>query len=169
MYNDEKKMKETSRLVWGFTLLELLIVVAIISIIVGVSLFSLSKYRNRGILDSTTRKISALLREAQSRSSAQESGTMWGVHFENSTNTPAFYALFSGTYGTSTVVDRYALPSLVSYSTSSIAQGSFKEVSFAQGSGIPFLSSSITLFLSVGGTTIASSAINISGSGLIGY
>ncbi len=155
----------------GFTLIELTIVVVIIAIISGVSLLSLSKYRNKSNLDSATRQISALLREAQSRSGAQESGVAWGVHFENATTSP-FYALFSGTYNAtsaSTILEKYTLPNLISYTTSSISQGSYIEVSFAQVSGLPASSSSIGLVLLVRGATIASSTISVSQSGLIGY
>ncbi|OGZ53571.1 MAG: hypothetical protein A3B25_00515 [Candidatus Ryanbacteria bacterium RIFCSPLOWO2_01_FULL_48_26] len=153
----------------GFSLIELLIVTAIIVIISGVSLLNLLGSRNRTNLDSSVRKISALLREAQSRSVAQESGVMWGVHFQNNTSTAPFYALFYDTYGSSTVVEQYILPSLVSYATSSIGQGSSLEITFAQISGFPSASTSVALVLTVGGTVATSSVVRVSSSGLIGY
>lgn len=161
--------KETSRWVRGFTLVETIIVIAIMAVIVAISLFSLLGYRNRANLDSTVRKVSALLREAQSRSVAQESGAAWGVHFENSTNTMPFYALFYDLYGSSTVVERYSLPNLVGYATSSLGQGSSTEITFAQISGLPSASTSLTLNLVIGGAVTTSSIIRISNSGLVGY
>ncbi len=153
----------------GFSLIELAVVIVIIIVVFGVSFVNLLGSKNRANLDSSTRKISALLREAQSRSAVQESGSMWGVHLENSTNTTPFYALFYGAYGTSTVVERYPLPNLISYSTSSIGQGSSLEITFAQLSGFPSASTSVTLNLLSGGTVVTSSVIRVSSSGLIGY
>ncbi|MEK7507861.1 MAG: prepilin-type N-terminal cleavage/methylation domain-containing protein, partial [Patescibacteria group bacterium] len=153
----------------GFSLIEFAIVIVLIIIVSGVSLINLLGSRNRANLDSSARKISAMLREAQSRSAVQESGSAWGVHFENSTNTAPFYALFYNSYGASTAVERYPLPNLVSYATSSISQGSFLEITFAQISGFPSASTSVILVLKIGGTTVTSSVVRVSSSGLIGY
>ena len=153
----------------GFSLIELLIVVAIIALVSGVSFINILGSRNRTNLDSSARKISALLREAQSRSTAQEFGITWGVHFENSTNATPFYALFYNSYSASSVVERYTLPNLVGYATSSLGQGSSTEITFAQISGFPSASTSLTLNLVVGGAVVTSSIIRVSSSGLVGY
>lgn len=153
----------------GFSLIEMIIVIAIIAIIAAVSLFNLTRSKNRTTLDSTTRQISALLREAQNRSMSQDSGNTWGVHFENSTNTTPFYSLFYNSYGASTTIGRYTLPNLVRYSTSSLGQGSSTEITFMQISGFPSASTSITLNLVIGGAVSTSSVIRISSNGLVGY
>lgn len=154
---------------YGFTLVEIIIVIAIIAIIGVVSLANLARYKNQTNLTSATRQISALLREAQSRSSVQESERTWGVHFENSTNKAPFYALFYDTYSSSTIVEQYTLPNLVSYATSSVGLGSSIEVTFAQISGFPSASASITLNLMLGGVVTTSSIIGVSSSGLVEY
>src|SRR5262245_22356553 len=117
----------------GYTLAELLVVIGLITVLEVVSLASLVSRRNRSQLTSTTSTMAGLLREAQSRSAAQSSDTNWGVHFDN--GTPAFFALFSGTYAANRIAGYYALPGWVAYSTSSIAAGSYAEVTFTQISG----------------------------------
>ncbi len=153
----------------GFSLVEMIIVIAIIAIVATVSLINLRGFRSRTDLNSSVQKISALLREAQSRSGAQESGKIWGVHFENSISVAPFYALFYDTYGSTTVIERYALPNMIGYSASSISRGSSTTITFSQISGFPSASTSITLVFSVGGTAVTSSVIRISSSGLIWY
>ena len=153
----------------GFTIIETIIVIAIIAIIAVVSLFNLVGYKNRAELDSAVRQVSALLREAQSRSAVYESGKTWGVHFENATATAPFYALFYSPYSSSTVVKYYAFPNLVKYATSSLGIGSSTEITFTPLSGLPSASTSLVFVLSVGGSVTTSSAVVVSGSGLIRY
>lgn len=153
----------------GFSLVEIILVSAIIGILAAVSITNLVGRRGREELNSTTRKIVSLLREAQSRSISQASSTAWGVHFENSTSTAPFYALFASTYASNTVVGYYSLPSSIRYATSSIAQGSSLNVSFAQITGLPLNSASIVLELVSGGRVSASSTIVVQNSGAISY
>ncbi len=74
----------------GFTLVELMMVMAIIvvvSLVVGIFLTTFSKKRH---LQSTTGAIVSLLRSAQQRSIIQENGKYWGVKFENLTTDNRF-------------------------------------------------------------------------------
>jgi prepilin-type N-terminal cleavage/methylation domain-containing protein len=152
----------------GYTLVEMLVVVAIITVLALVSIMNFTSRRNQTHLSATASSMVALLREAQSRSVSQLSSTVWGVHFENSTTTSPFFSLFSTTYSSSSHVSYYALPTWVGYDPSSIAPGSFAEVRFAQISGSASGSSSISIYLIQGGSQ-GSSTISISGAGAISY
>jgi type II secretory pathway pseudopilin PulG len=156
----------------GFTAVELLIMLGFVVVLGIVIMPALLGRRSRIELDNTTRQIGSLLREAQSRSMAQASSTSWGVRFENSTTTAPFYALFATSYSTGTVIGYYRLPATVRFATSSIAQGSFLEIIFAQNTGLPSTSTSIILELrggSGGGPAIASSTVNVNTNGLISF
>ncbi len=166
---DYSQLGENARRRSGFSMIEILIVVAFTLVLAGTLAFNLVGYRNRTNLDSAAKQISALLRTAQSRSAAQESSAAWGVYLENSAAAPPFYALFRGTYSSSTTEGRYTLPAAVNYSTSSIAEGSSLEVTFAPISGAPSAAVSITLNLSAGGSIIATSTITVSSSGLVSF
>ena len=152
----------------GYTLVEMLVVVAIVTILALVSMMNFVGRRNQAHLSATASSMAALLREAQSRSVSQSSSTIWGVHFENSTTTSPFFSLFSTAYSSSSRISYYAFPAWVGYDPSSVAPGSFAEVSFAQVSGAASGSSSISIYLIQSGTQ-ASSTISISGAGAISY
>jgi len=133
-------------------MIETLVVLGVITLITVVALATLLGRRSRVELDNTTKQITALLREAQSRSVSQEGGTVWGVHFENSTGTAPFYALFKGgTYSATSVVGYYRLPTSVQYSSSSISQGGSLNITFSQISGIPSTSTTLGINQVVGG------------------
>jgi type II secretory pathway pseudopilin PulG len=153
----------------ALSLIEIITVAAIAVILSVVGFSSLVSNRSRLTLDSTTKQITALLREAQSRSTAQEGGTIWGVRLDNNTSTP-FYALFKTSYSSSSEIGHYGLPVNVKYATSSISQGSSVNITFSQISGQPSTSTSITVNLTgSGGAIISNSTITISSSGLIGF
>jgi type II secretory pathway pseudopilin PulG len=150
----------------GFTVLEVSLVIFIGAMLAALLISSLTGFRNRNDFDDTSKKMAALLREAQSRSLARASSTAWGVHFENSTSTTPFYALFSGTYGTSTRVGYYPLPPSVSYVTSSLNTGSSTEITFAQITGAASASTTIVIKMSASGV---SSTIAVASSGAVRY
>jgi prepilin-type N-terminal cleavage/methylation domain-containing protein len=151
----------------GFSLIELLTVMGIIVILGGVVLVSLTRRRNTVELNTTTQKVASLLREAQSRSVNQASSSAWGVHFDNTVATQGFYALFSGTYSTSSRDTDYGLPTSLHLATSSVAVGSSAEVTFAQISGLATGSTTIGLYMV--NTPVNSTTITISSSGAVSY
>lgn len=152
----------------GFTIIELVVVMAILVVIVVVSVVSLSGSRAKEDIMSATQQIAASLREAQSDSVSDEKGTAWGVYFSNSTATQPFYAFISSsTYSTSTTVGYYQLPRTVVYATSTLAQGATLTISFTPIIGTASVSTTIGL-LSVAQSTI-SSTIMISSSGAVSY
>jgi Tfp pilus assembly protein FimT len=134
------------RLTIGATLVEMIVVMAIIAIITAVAVADLARRRSQsGELDGTRKQMVALLREAQSRSVQQASSTSWGVHFDNSV-TPPFYALFAGTYGTSSRVTYVRLPAGVAYVTSTVPASSTVNITFSQISGAVSASTSIGIY-----------------------
>lgn len=115
-------------------------VVAAIGIFVAPNLFNSKNSRD---VNNTVTQIVTVLRDAQSRSATQTQGTSWGVYFSNATDTPAFFALYSGSYSSTTVVNSYLLPRNICYS--SLAQGATSTVIFNQISGIANASMAIVL------------------------
>jgi prepilin-type N-terminal cleavage/methylation domain-containing protein len=100
----------------GFTLLEVLIVIAIISIL---AVFASTSYRNyvRNVeFGSVKQGIIFDLREARAKAMAGEDGKRWGVHFENGTND--YYEVFStnSDYASGTVDKTNYLSGAISFS-----------------------------------------------------
>jgi prepilin-type N-terminal cleavage/methylation domain-containing protein len=95
----------------GFTLIELMISIAII-IILGAATFGVfSGSRNANDVTNAAKQMAAVLRQAQTQSVQDYQGAAWGVHFANPTGTAPFYALFSNAYATATTAAYYRLPS----------------------------------------------------------
>lgn len=157
----------------GFSLIELLIVIALIMILILVIFSNFYKRKSTLDLDLTTKQIASILNEARSRAISQDKDSQWGVYFANSTSTQPFYALFYSTYySTSTTVKKYTLPNFIYYSTSSIPLGGSLTVLFQKLSGdlqTGALSKTINLNLIQNGIVIASSSININQVGRISY
>ncbi len=149
------------------TLIEILIVIALMVALSAVGLINLLGRRGKTEVDSTARQMVGLLRQAQSYSMSQSSSTSWGVRFWNSTSTAPFYAMFAGSeYSAAGEAGRYRLPERVFYVTSTLASGATKDIVFSQITGAP--SASTTIGITSGGSQI-SSTISISFSGLISF
>lgn len=101
---------------FGFTLLELLIVVGITTILAGVGVSSYINQQRVKLLDTAAQEIVGYLHYTQQKSIAQEGGNQWGIHFENSTSGNDFYALYTGTSYTSSAETRY-LPKGIEFAT----------------------------------------------------
>jgi type II secretory pathway pseudopilin PulG len=150
----------------GISIIETLIVVALIAIFGMVSLTNLLGRRGTNEFNGTVKQMGALLREAQSRAMSQASGTTWGVHFSNATS-GAFFALFAGpSYSTSTQRGYYKMPQTMAYTTSTIASGATKTVTFTQITGF---TASTTIGLYSLRTASLSSTISIASSGAVAY
>lgn len=68
----------------GFTLLEILVVLSIITVLIGVSIGVYGSLRNRSALDVDAQKIVSALRLARNRTLASQNTSSHGVHFETS-------------------------------------------------------------------------------------
>ena len=151
----------------GFGMIEIALAAALAIVLAIIIAPSFLGRRSSMELDGASGQIAALLREAQSRSAAGDRGSSWGVHFENTTATRPFYALFRGVYGTSTVAGLYSLPSAVGFSTSTLGSGSSTEIVFARISGLPSASFKISMFLL--SDSRRSSTVRVATSGAVSY
>lgn len=88
-YNHSRKARN------GFTLTELLIVVAITIILASLGISSYTSQQRNKLLENTTREIVGYLRYAQQKSIAQEEGNEWGVYFINPAEGKDYYALYT--------------------------------------------------------------------------
>lgn len=98
----------------GFTLLEVLLSVALIGIISGVSMFLSHSFQTQSALDTAARSYGEFSRRAQIRSGGVENDTSWGVNISSSTIT-----LFQGTVFAlreSSFDETYVIPSNVTVS-----------------------------------------------------
>jgi prepilin-type N-terminal cleavage/methylation domain-containing protein len=144
----------------GFTLVEIMMAIGIIAIISIVSSLVLVGRRGTTDLTSTTQEITALLREAQSRSATQLNGATWGTYVGIATSGIPFYALYATSFSPTNTVGYYPFPPDVKLTTPNT------NVTFSPKSGIPSASTSITIELVPQGIY---STITISSLGLIAY
>jgi prepilin-type N-terminal cleavage/methylation domain-containing protein len=166
-------LKQKIKINYGFSLTELLVVIALVAILGTVIFSNFYTRKGRSTLNLTTNQIVSILTEARNRAIAQDRDLAWGVYFENSTSTTPFYALFySNSYSTSTTIKKYTLPNLVFYDTSTIPLGGSSIVIFNKISGNLATSAAtktISLNLIQGNKILATSSISISAVGVIIY
>ena len=150
----------------AFTLLEAVIVMAILAALALIALPSLLANSHSADLTAATQQIVASAREAQSQSISQSMDAPWGIHFANATNTRPFYAIFVGnSYATGTIKSMHALPSTLSYVSSTLSVGSSVDVSFTPISGIA--NETVTIGIQVTAQPSLFSMININSAGLV--
>lgn len=75
----------------GFTIIELIIVIAIFAITAATTLPFLGRFQQRETLSTITDDVTRALRTAQHKAMSGEQDTQWGVRFE-----PATYILYAG-------------------------------------------------------------------------
>lgn len=68
----------------GISVLELLMVFAILAIVVSFIILNLTKFRNEQALQNTTSDIISLINEARTKTISSVNSTTYGVHFETS-------------------------------------------------------------------------------------
>jgi prepilin-type N-terminal cleavage/methylation domain-containing protein len=152
----------------GFTVVELVLVLGIVAVVSVVSFVGLTGRKGTVQLEGVVKQMGSMLREAQSKSLSQVSGTTWGVVFDNTTTSEAFYGSFSGASYTSTSsTSYYRLPTNIHYATSTIPAGSKRTIYFSQLSGLPSTTTSIGVFIDTPGSP--SSTISVNPSGAISF
>jgi len=153
----------------AFTLMELLIVIAIITILAGVGISTFINQQRAKLLDTSVHEIVGYLRYAQQKSMAQESGNQWGIYFENPADEDEkdFYALYAGSeYTFDEEKERRYLSSGITFTTPDTDED--VEVSFNKLTGTN--ATSTLQFITIKSTvTNSTSTISISGQGLISY
>lgn len=114
----------------GITLIEILISIAIISVVVILFTSGFNSFRESAQLNEAHSAILSILRDARSRTLSGEKNTQYGVHFETNQ-----IVLFSGSsYSSgSSLNEIYALPSLAR--VSSINLGGSTDIIFARLTG----------------------------------
>ncbi len=129
----------------GFTIFEIIVVMAIMVIIGVVSYVNLYSTRNRVSVTGAAQQMVATLRQAQSRAISQYNNTAWGVHFDNTNPSAPFYALFSSTqYSTATAAETYPLPYNIHFFPGDIPEGSSTDIVFNSISGKASVASLVT-------------------------
>ncbi len=131
----------------GFSLIEILVAVGIIAVVSLVVLPSFLGTSHQTVLNSAAQQIVSAVRESQSRSVSQTRGAQWGIHFDNSTNTAPFYAIFTGSsYGSGTTESHYQLPATIAFACSTLAPGSSMDVTFSPISGLASTPATIGIY-----------------------
>ena len=120
----------------GFTLVEVLLSVAILTLLMGISLPVYETFVRRNDLDISTQNIVSSLRRASTNARAVNGDSTWGVRIQSSGLT-----LYKGT----SYVTRDATYDETTSIPSTIALSGISEVTFAKLSGAPTTTGAITL------------------------
>lgn len=96
----------------GFTLFEVILVLAILAIMSTISFLYLGGYKLSADLEESAGQLSSKLREAQNKSMIGENNSSWGIHFDNITSTDPFIELFYGSSYPGTIVEKTYLAQL---------------------------------------------------------
>lgn len=159
----------------GFTIIELVVIVAITAVIVGASLGGLFRYRNSHDIKITLGEFAALIRETQRKSVTQQDGKRWGVRFENTESGRDRMLIFKGlNYASSSVTQTIALRRGISFIEPQAS--STHDIVFLPIEGTLSLNKVITLTTGVSEAPLGDVIISLLGkvttrleNGLVGY
>ena len=115
----------------GFTFLELLLVISIISVIGAMSAIFYSRFLAQNAVSNTVEQLSSQLRKAQTYAMAGKQNSAWGVKFAS--NKITLYSASSAAFD-----ENFAVSSNVSVT-------GFTQVLFARATGIPDSTPTITI------------------------
>jgi len=151
----------------GFTLIEVLVVLALGIALSTVAVVMLFGRRNVSALNDTAREIATQLREAQASSASQLKGSQWGVAFNN-TSTPYFALFYGQNPDPANFTSFKTLPSTVRYYDP--GNNASRTIGFSQISGSPFASDgSLKVVIYLEGNINDSSTISVLPTGAIAY
>lgn len=160
LFSRAKKSKKYS----GFTLIEILIVIAIISILVAMVIVALRPFNQDLELNNSADHIINSLKLAQSKTLASEQASSYGIYFDITTN-PHRYILFKGSDYASRDADFDQIIELSNFvELFDIDFGSGTEVVFDRITGITANSGSVSVRLKQDTTKIKTIYIETSGS-----
>ena len=157
----------------AFTLIEMLITIAILAVVIGVGFLNLANYKNKNTFDLDAQNVLEAIRNGENKALLGAGGTGWGIKFTSDTN-DGYYEIFSGSsYATSSVVTRETLTGSTLFANP--ASGFSKTITFAPLTGVPSQAESVVLKRS-GGTDRYLISLSTLGSldkvyeqGLVGY
>ena len=118
----------------GFSLIELLISLAIMSLIGSTVIYNVLSFNSENILLNQAEKLETVLRTVQQQAVSEEEGESWGVKITSNVGSDDTYETFSGSsYDSGTVDDIHYLPSELQFSNPT--GGNSVEIVFTQGTG----------------------------------
>ena len=133
------------RSLMGFTVIELLIVLGIMTIITSGTFFLYSGFlENRYLIDEAN-KIASVLLNAQVRAASGENNQNWGLHFVNNDISPNYQLFYGSSFASGTVVSTVYLSSRLQFSDPAL--GFTKDIIFIQTTGKPIAADSVTIQL----------------------
>lgn len=142
----------------GITIIELLIVVAILAIIIGVTLPSFQSMRENQIFKTTLSEVMSTINKARGESMSSVNSLEYGVHFESDQ-----VVIFSGTVYSDVASDNVITEIISPASISSISiSGGGADLYFDRLTGAPNHTAEITV-----STPTLSDVIVISGTGIV--
>ncbi|OGM94687.1 hypothetical protein A2524_02175 [Candidatus Wolfebacteria bacterium RIFOXYD12_FULL_48_21] len=150
----------------GMSLIELVIVMGIFIVLVtSIRFFPIDFFYAQSLSDDAT-KIAFTLRGTRDRAVAQDSESMWGVHFVNEATGTDYYQVFMGdTFASGAVVERVNLNETVQFTAPPSASST--DVLFSKLSGLPTGSGS--LIISLISDPTKTKTITILGNGQVDY
>lgn len=159
---------------YSFTLIETLVVVAILAALTTTAFVSLANYKNRHALDLDAEEIASALSNAQNKAIQQEGGSAWGVRFINGTTD--YYQIFKGSsYAASGVISSSQLSGTSVFTNP--ASGTNLDVVFATRTGNPTTGGGAVVVIKQSGSSNVYSIFASNGgkvsknlrTGLVGY
>lgn len=149
----------------AFTLIELILVIAVLGILGGVAFNIYSNFQWDVKIDEEANQIKYVLRQAQAKAISGENNASWGVRFVYPAVGDQYYDFFWGNdYSTGTTIDRYFLSTGVIF-TNPPASSNF-DVVFNKRSGHSASSSVINVGIKTAVSEITRN-ISVSPKGLI--
>jgi len=165
MFDTKYKIQNTKYNL-GFTIIELVVALAVAIILASAGFLNIISYKNNQGVSSESQEIATALRAAQNNSLSQEAGNRWGVYFENTLENGAFYVIFSGlAYSATTTYTKNVLPSNVKFITPAL--GATSSVVFTPITGLP--NPALSVKISLISNQNVSSTISAMSNGQIQY
>lgn len=149
----------------GFTLIELILTIAILAILSGIAFNIYSNFQLNVKADEEINKIKSVLREAQAKAMSGENSASWGVRFFHPASGSQYYELFWGnSYAVGTTTESYFLQSGVDFVSPASEEN--LDVIFVKRTGGSASSSAITVSVKTSVSDITKS-VSVTPKGLI--